>query len=86
MVEHCRGITRGEPDAVEVARPVRRAPRFDPYSKLKGAVTWTYFYLYVILDVFSRYVVDWMVAERESSQSPNPKWTNWADPDTLNRP
>lgn len=34
-------------------------------TKLKGPVTWTYFYLYVILDVFSRYVVGWMVAERE---------------------
>jgi putative transposase len=27
---------------------------------------WTYFYLYVILDVFSRYVVGWMLAHRES--------------------
>ena len=29
---------------------------------------WTYFYLYVILDVFSRYVVGWMVAPRESAE------------------
>ena len=36
-------------------------------AKLKGPVTWTYYYLYVILDIFSRYVVGWMVAERESS-------------------
>jgi putative transposase len=36
-------------------------------TKLKGAVKWTYFYLYVILDVFSRYVVGWMVAERDSA-------------------
>ena len=36
-------------------------------TKLKGPVTWSYFYLYVILDVFSRYVVGWMVAERESA-------------------
>jgi len=28
---------------------------------------WTYFYLYVILDIFSRYVVGWMVAPRESA-------------------
>jgi putative transposase len=28
---------------------------------------WTYFYLYVMLDVFSRYVVRWMVADRESA-------------------
>ena len=37
-------------------------------TKLKGPVKWTYFYLYVILDVFSRYVVGWMVAERESDR------------------
>ena len=36
-------------------------------TKLKGPVKWTYFYLYVILDVFSRYVVGWMVACRESA-------------------
>ncbi len=36
-------------------------------TKLKGPVKWTYFYLYVILDIFSRYVVGWMVAERESA-------------------
>ena len=35
-------------------------------TKLRGPVTWTYYYLYVILDVFSRYVVGWMIAERES--------------------
>ena len=34
-------------------------------TKLKGPRAWTYFYLYVILDIFSRYVVGWMVAERE---------------------
>jgi len=36
-------------------------------TKLLGPATWTYFYLYVILDVFSRYVVGWMVAHRESA-------------------
>jgi putative transposase len=36
-------------------------------TKLKGPVKWSYFYLYVILDVFSRYVVGWMVASRESA-------------------
>jgi len=34
-------------------------------TKLKGPVKWTYFYLYVIMDIFSRYVVGWMVARRE---------------------
>ena len=37
-------------------------------TKLLGPVKWTYFYLYVILDVFSRYVVGWMVAPRESAE------------------
>jgi putative transposase len=34
-------------------------------TKLLGPAKWTYFYLYVILDIFSRYVVGWMVAHRE---------------------
>ena len=37
-------------------------------TRLKGPVKWTYFHLYVILDVFSRCVVGWMVAHRESSR------------------
>ena len=36
-------------------------------TKLKGPAKWVYYYLYVILDVFSRYVVGWMVAPRESA-------------------
>lgn len=36
-------------------------------TKLHGPAKWTYFYLYVILDVFSRYVVGWMVTHRESA-------------------
>ena len=36
-------------------------------TKLKGPAKWTYFHLYVILDVFSRYVVGWMAAYRESA-------------------
>ena len=36
-------------------------------TKLLGPAKWTYFYLYVILDIFSRYVVGWMVASRESA-------------------
>lgn len=37
-------------------------------SKLKGPAKWTWFYLYVILDVFSRYVVGWTVQYRETAQ------------------
>ena len=36
-------------------------------TKLKGPTTWSWYHLYVILDVFSRYVVGWMVAARESA-------------------
>ena len=36
-------------------------------TKLLGPAKWTYFYLYVILDIFSRYVVGWMLAPRESA-------------------
>ena len=36
-------------------------------TKLRGPAKWTYFYLYVILDIFSRYVVGWMVASRETA-------------------
>src|SRR3954447_5104582 len=35
-------------------------------TKLKGPAKWTYYYLYVILDVFSRYAVGWTVQHRET--------------------
>jgi putative transposase len=37
-------------------------------SKLKGPAQWTWLYLYVILDVFSRYAVGWTVQHRENAQ------------------
>jgi putative transposase len=36
-------------------------------TKLLGPTKWTYYYLYVILDVFSRYVVGWLAAYREAA-------------------
>ncbi len=36
-------------------------------TKLRGPAKWTYYYLYVILDIYSRYAVGWMVASRESA-------------------
>ncbi|WP_420813380.1 IS3 family transposase [Plesiocystis pacifica] len=36
-------------------------------TKLLGPRKWTYFYLYVVLDLFSRYVVGWLIAEAESA-------------------
>lgn len=37
-------------------------------TKLKGPAKWTCFHLYVILDLFSRYVVGWTIAARESAE------------------
>jgi len=53
------------------ARPELLATRPDQLwswdiTKLKGPATWTWFYLYVLLDVFSRYVPGWLLATRES--------------------
>ena len=71
-----------EQDEVRERRNVRQHPQYtkpellatEPnqvwswdITKLKGPQKWTYFYLYVILDIFSRYVVGWMVAPRESA-------------------
>ncbi len=36
-------------------------------TKLLGPTKWTYYYLYVMLDIFSRYVVGWLLAEQETS-------------------
>jgi putative transposase len=37
-------------------------------TKLRSDQKWVYYYLYVILDIFSRYVVGWMIADRESKE------------------
>ena len=36
-------------------------------TKLRGPAKWSYYYLYVIMDVFSRFVVGWMIAHRENA-------------------
>jgi putative transposase len=36
-------------------------------TKLKASEKWSYFHLYVIIDIFSRYIVGWMIAPRESA-------------------
>ena len=36
-------------------------------TKLHGPAKWTYYYLYVIIDIYSRYVVGWLIAEAESA-------------------
>jgi len=52
------------PRPVLVARGPNQIWSWD-ITKLGGPKRWTYYYLYVILDIFSRYVVGWMVADRE---------------------
>ena len=48
-----------------LSRPTRSGRGTSP--GLLGPQTWTYYYLYVLLDLFSRYAVGWMVADRENS-------------------
>lgn len=37
-------------------------------TALRGASKWTHYFLYVVLDIYSRYVVGWMLAERQSAK------------------
>lgn len=48
-------------------RDADTAPWSDPYTKLQGPGRGEYFHLYVMLDIFSRYVVGWTVAAAESA-------------------
>lgn len=72
-----------EHDEVRERRYVRRHPTYPKpelvatapnqlwswdITKLPGPTKWVYYYLYVILDVFSRYVVGWLLAEGESAE------------------
>jgi putative transposase len=64
---------RNQAAHVEYAKPELLATRPNELwswdiTKLKGPAKWSYFHLYVIIDVFSRYVVGWMVADRESAE------------------
>lgn len=36
-------------------------------TKLRGPAKWTYYHLYVIIDIYSRYVPGWLIADRESA-------------------
>jgi len=49
-------------------RKTGRALRSDPYTKLRSATRGTYYELYVIIDIFSRYVVGWTVATTETGE------------------
>ena len=70
-----RGAGSGTPGAAHPSR-VQEA-RVDGHGAEPGVVLgyhaaarpkkWSYYYLYVIMDIYSRYVVGWMVADRENS-------------------
>jgi putative transposase len=63
--ERRRGHQRGHYTKPELLATGRNQVWSWDITKLKGPAKWTYFYLYVIMDIFSRYVVGWMVAHRE---------------------
>jgi len=52
-------------DNIVSAFPVHAIGLVLGYTQTQRPAKWTYFYLYVILDIFSRYVVGWMVAHCE---------------------
>ena len=58
---------RCESGAISSAIPSIRPLWSWDITKLIGPAKWTYFYLYVMLDVFSRYVVGWMVSHGENA-------------------
>ena len=72
------GITCGEPDAVRVARPVRRAGRRNPsierrqgapvrpYTYIRTAEGWLY--LSVVVDLYSGRVIGWSMSPRQDRQ------------------
>jgi putative transposase len=76
LLAACHGGVRERRDQLShpgYARPELLAERPNELwswdiSKLKGPATWSCFYLYVILDVFSRYCVGWTVQRRESAE------------------
>jgi putative transposase len=73
----CTKPARAGNDAAEASHPASVKPELlatEPnqvwswdITKLHGRAKWTYYHLYVILDIFSRYAVGWMVAHRESA-------------------
>ena len=69
--------SRCESGAISAVIPATPSPSWWPrgpnqtwswdITRLRGPKRWTSFYLYVLLDIFSRCVVGWMVADRENA-------------------
>jgi putative transposase len=73
LMKNKENVQRRQKDKGNYERPELLATRPNELwswdiTKLKGPKKWTYYYLYKIMDVFSREVVGWMVAYRESAQ------------------
>ncbi len=49
-------------------------------TRLQGPAKWTYFYLYVMLDIFSRFVVGWLLARREGQALAEDLIAAWINP------
>ena len=74
----CTSTTRCVNAAARPPTPPTRNPSSSPprpnsvwswdITKLHGPEKWTYYYLYVILDIYSRYVVGWMLARAERAE------------------
>lgn len=72
LSKHRQNVIRRQSAPRVYVKPERLATRPNELwswdiTKLKGPVKWTYYYLYKVLDVYSRYVVGWLVAYRESA-------------------
>ena len=72
IVTGLRGAGSGTPGDPEYKKPELMATAPNQVwswdiTRLLGPKKWSYYYLYVILDIYSRYVVGWMVADRENS-------------------
>lgn len=73
LARHGQSVIRMQRPPREYQRPELLASRPNELwswdiTKLKGPAKWTYYYLYKIMDVYSRFVVGWMVAYRETAQ------------------
>jgi transposase InsO family protein len=65
--ESCTSGSEGGPGK-PTNRKVGGAPRSDPYTKLAGPERGVFFQLYVLLDIYSRYVPGWMLAHAENAK------------------
>jgi putative transposase len=73
LARHGQCVQRRQRDPLKYARPELLTTKPNELwswdiTKLKGPVKWQYFLLYTIIDVYSRYVVGWLIADRESEE------------------